>query len=91
MDSTENEKHIAVITEKLYNLDERITELAGNYNALQKSYYVLNECHHKLELGFTRMETEWKTTKGWVKWVLGGSALTFILGLVNLFKLFGWI
>jgi len=78
------QKEYAVLSEKISNIEERITELAGNHQALTKSYYVLNECHHKLELGFTRMETEWRTTKAWIKWLIGGSALSLLLNLVAL-------
>ena len=87
----ENAKNIAVILEKVDSVEDRITEQGGNYNALQKSYFVLNESHYKLEIGFAEMRAEWRTTKAWVKWLLGGSALTFLLGVVNLIKLFGWI
>jgi len=87
----ENAKNIAVILEKVESVEDRIVEQGGNYNSLQKSYFVLNESHYKLEIGFAEMRAEWRTTKAWVKWVLGGSALTFIIGVVNLVKLFGWI
>jgi len=87
----ENAKNIAVIREKIGSVEDRITEQGGNYNALQKSYFILNEHHHTLEIGFAEMRAEWRTTKAWVKWLLGGSALTFLLGIINMFKLFGWI
>jgi len=87
----DNARNIAIILEKIGNIESRIVEQGGNYNMLQKSYGVLNESHQALEIGFAEMRAEWRTTKALVKWVLGGSALTFILGLVNLFKLFGWI
>jgi len=91
----ENARNIAVILEKIANLisnlEEHIVKQGANYASLQKSYFILNESHHKLEVGFAEMRAEWRTTKAWVKWVLGGSALTFIIGVVNLVKLFGWI
>lgn len=86
-----NAKNIAIILEKFNAFSERLVEIAGSCKALEKSYGVLNECHHNLEDRLTRLETEWGFTKGLVKWLLGGSMLSLILNLVSLAKLFGVI
>ena len=65
-------------------INKRIDELA-------ESYGVLNESHQTLELGFARMETEWKTTKGWIKFIFGTSLLGFIVSLLTVLKTFGLI
>ncbi|MBU1173046.1 MAG: hypothetical protein KKD44_26080 [Proteobacteria bacterium] len=65
-------------------ISKRIDELAD-------SYKVLNEHHQLLENGFIEMKTEWKTTKTWVKYVFGTSLLGFVLGLINVLKMFGVI
>ena len=65
-------------------INKRIDELAD-------SYKILNEHHQTLENGFIEMKTEWKTTKSLVKYVLGTSLLGFMLSLLNLLKMFGWI
>ena len=84
MDAHENAIEIAVIS-------ERITELAGNYKALQKNYQVLNDCHTNLEHNFTVMQTAWSTTKNLITWVAGGSLISLIVGVLSLFKLFGYL
>lgn len=86
-----NAKNIAVILEKIKSLSERVVEMAGSYKALEKSYGVLNECHHDLEERMARLEAEWGFSKSLIKWILGGSALSLILNLVALAKLFGAI
>jgi len=65
-------------------INKRIDELA-------KSYGVLNESHQKLENGFIRLETECKTTKGWIKFIFGTSLLGFIVSLLTVLKTFGVI
>jgi len=89
MDSTENAQNIAVIRERLNSMDERIIELAGNYNALSKSYFVLNECHHKLEIGFAEMRAELRTVKAIIIWVISPTAV--IAFLIQVSKLCGVI
>ena len=44
-------------------INKRVDELASDFNSLTKSFEALNESHHTLELGFTEMRTEWKTSK----------------------------
>ena len=65
-------------------INKRIDELA-------ESYGVLNESHQALELGFARMETEWKTTKSWIKFIFGTSLLGFVVSLLTVLKTFGLI
>ena len=65
-------------------INKRIDELA-------KSYGVLNESHQNLENGFIRMETEWKTTKGWIKFIFGTSLLGFVVSLLTVLRTFGVI
>jgi len=65
-------------------INKRIDELA-------ESYGVLNESHQNLELGFARMETEWKTTKSWIKFIFGTSLLGFVVSLLTVLKTFGLI
>jgi len=72
-------------------IDERLTELVGNFKSLTKSYQVLNDSHSELEIRYTRMETEWVTAKNLLNWVIGGSALSLVIGLVTLAKLFNII
>jgi hypothetical protein len=84
-----NAKHIAIMTEKMVNISERIVEMAGSYKALEKSYVTLNECHHDLEGRMMKIETEWAFTKKLVGWILGGSAASLILNVITLAKLFG--
>ena len=72
-------------------IEERITELAGNYKTISKSYKILNECHTDLELQFTIMETEWRTAKNMITWVAGGSLISLVIGVLTLAKLFNVI
>ena len=37
------------------------------------------------------LKTEWRTAKNLLNWVAGGSLLTFIVGVVNLLKMFNVI
>lgn len=37
------------------------------------------------------LKTEWKTSKAWIQWLLGGSALGLVLSMVNLLKAFNII
>ena len=37
------------------------------------------------------LKTEWRTAKNMLNWVVGGSLLTFIVGVLNLMKMFGVI
>lgn len=83
-DIHDNSKNIAVIC-------ERLTELAGNYKALQKNYQVLNDSHTDLELGFVKMQTEWETSKKLIGWLAGGSAISLVLAIIQILKIFGVI
>jgi len=65
-------------------INKRIDDLA-------KSYGVLNESHQKLENGFIEMRTEWKTTKGWIKFIFGTSLLGFVVSLLTVLRTFGVI
>ena len=84
-----NAKNIAIILERVKTISERCTELAGNYKELEKSYGVLNECHHSLEERMGRLEAEWGFSKALIKWVLGGSMLSLALNIIMLAKQFG--
>ena len=60
--------------------NERITQL-------QKSYGVLNDCHHELELKYTRMETQLSTLFTIVKFFISpGVALMILIDLLKLGK-----
>lgn len=72
-------------------IDERLTDLAGNYKSLSKSYKILNDTHIVLEEKFTVMETEWKIAKTLLSWVAGGSFVSLIIGALTLAKLFNVI
>lgn len=65
-------------------INRRIDELV-------KSYGILNDNHQTLELGFTRMETEWKTSKSWFKFIFGTSLLGAVISLLTVLKTFGVI
>lgn len=79
MSEHENATDIAVIK-------ERLTNIADDQKQLTKSYGVLNDHHGELDNKFTKMETEWSTTKGLIKWLAGGSAVSIIIGTVQLLK-----
>ena len=72
--------------ETLEILTERITELTKDVKSLAKSYKILNDNHHKLELGYTELRTEWETNKSWIKWILGSSLIGTLVGIVSLLK-----
>jgi len=80
LDINENQKNIAVLTEKISNI-------AVDQHNLFKSYKVLNDCHVNLERKFTIMETEWRTAKNMLNWIAGGSLLTFIISALSLLKM----
>ncbi len=65
-------------------INKRIDDLA-------ESYKVLNEHHHDLDNHFTEMRTEWDTTKGLVKFILGTSLTGLLLSLATVLKTFGVI
>ena len=65
-------------------INKRIDELV-------KSYGVLNDSHQTLENGFIRMETEWKTSKAWFKFIFSTSLLGFLVSLLTVLKTFGVI
>lgn len=79
MSEHENATDIAVIK-------ERLTNIADDQKQLTKSYGVLNDHHGELDNKFTKMETEWSTTKGLIKWLVGGSAVSIIIGAAQLLK-----
>ena len=73
------QKDIAVLTERIKHIDSRITTLGGNYQALTKSYKVLNDNHHKLELDMTELSTQIKTCTALLKWLISPAML---IGLI---------
>ena len=81
MDAHENAKDIAVIS-------ERMTNIADDQRQLAKSYKVLNDHHGELDTKFTKMETEWSTTKDLIRWLVGGSAMSLLVGIIQLLKIF---
>jgi len=81
MDEHENAKDIAVIKEQLKQNGEELT-------LLRKSYGVLNDFHGNMERQLTVIQTEWNTTKGLIKWLAGGSAVSVIVGVIQLLKMF---
>jgi len=70
-------------------INKRVDELTSDFNSLAKSFEVLNESHHTLELGFTEMRTEWKTTKSWIKFIFGTSLAGLMVSLLTILKTFG--
>jgi len=72
--------------------NEKVLEMINNrIDELVKSYGILNDSHQTLENGFIRMETEWKTTKGWIKFIFGTSLLGLVVSLASVLKMFGLI
>jgi len=79
------QKEIAVLHQKIEHVEERITELAGNYQAIQKSYYILNEHHHQLEIAVATLRAELGTVSAIIKWILSP---TVVIGfLIQLAKI----
>ncbi len=72
-------------------INKRIDEVTLDLNSLAKSFEALNDSHHTLELGFTEMRTEWKTTKGWIKFIFGTSLAGLMVSLLTILKMFGLI
>ena len=70
-------------------INKRIDELTSDYNSLTESFSALNDAHHTLELGFTEMRSEWKTTKSWVKFIFGTSLLGAVVSILTVLKTFG--
>ena len=65
------------VRELLEYTNERITEL-------KQSYLVLNECHHTLEIKFTKLETTLSTLVKLVKFFIApGTALLVLLELLK--------
>ena len=72
--------------------NEKVLEMINKrIDELVKSYGILNDSHQTLENGVIRMETEWKTTKGWIKFIFGTSLLGFVVSLLTVLKTFGLI
>ena len=72
--------------------NEKVLEMINKrIDELVKSYGILNDSHQTLENGFIRMETEWKTTKGWIKFIFGTSLLGLVVSLLTVLKMFGVI
>ena len=72
-------------------INKRIDELTSDFHSLTKSVGVLNDSHHKTDLAVARIETEWKTTKSLIKFILGTSLLGFVASLLTILKIFGVI
>ena len=53
----------AVLAEKIEHIEERITEIAGNFQVLTKSVKVLNDNHHQLELDTAKLKASFATIK----------------------------
>ena len=73
------QKDIAVLKERIKHIDDRITTLGGNYQALKKSYAVLNDHHHQLEMDILKLDTKISTVVNLVKWLISPA---MILGLI---------
>ena len=72
--------------------NEKVLEMINRrIDELVKSYGILNDSHQTLENGFIRMETEWKTTKGWIKFIFGTSLLGLVASILTILKMFGVI
>ena len=70
-------------------VNKRIDELTSDFNSLTKSFSALNDSPHTLELGFTKMETELKTTKSWIKFIFGTSLLGAVVSQLTVLRTFG--
>ena len=69
------QRDIAVLSERIEHIDERITELGGNFQAIQKSYFILNEHHHKLEINVATLRAELGTIRAIIQWVISPTVL----------------
>ena len=79
------QRDIAVLSERMGHIEERITELGGNFQAIQKSYYILNEHHHQLEIAVATLRAELGTVSAIIKWILSP---TVVIGfLIQLAKI----
>lgn len=67
-----DEIDIAVIQEKLKNIDERVTELSN-------SYKILNDNHHQLELDMMELDTQISTIANLVKWIISPGMIIALL------------
>ena len=79
------QRDIAVLSERIEHIDERITELGGNFQAIQKSYYILNEHHHKLEINVATLRAELGTVRAIIQWVISPTVLIgFLIQLARI-------
>ena len=72
-------------------INKRIDEVHDRIDDLTTSYKVLNESHGTLENGFIEMKTEWNGVKTLGKYIFGTSLLAFLVGVLNVLKLWGVI
>ena len=72
-------------------INKRIDELTSDFHSLTSSVKTLNDSHHKTDLVITRIDTEWKTTKSWIKFIFGTSLLGLVVSLLTILKMFGVI
>ena len=72
-------------------INKRIDEVHNRIDNLAESYKVLNDSHSALENNYIEMNAEWKTLKTLAKYIFGANIFVFIIGLLNVLKLFGVI
>ena len=83
------QKDIAVLTERIKHIDKRITEIDGSCKSLKKSYNILNDHHHKIELDMNTLSTELKTCSTLIKWLVSPAMIIGLL--IQLARLGGLI
>ena len=75
----------AVLTERIKHIEERITMLGVNYAVLTKSYNVLNDHHHTLEMNVMQLDTKLSTCVSLIKWLISPAMIiALILELARL-------
>ena len=76
-------------------INKRIDDLYDVCESLAQSYKILNDAHGNLELKVTNrltsIETEWKTTKSWVKFLAGTSLAGTLVSILTVLRTFGVI
>ena len=71
---------ITITNDRINLINDRITNLQSNYQ-------VLNECHHDLELKFTKMETRMDTLVKLIQFfVAPGTAVVILIELLKAVK-----
>lgn len=65
------------------NVDTRFNKMETTFHGPNGNGGIVADIHI--------LKTEWQTSKAWMKWLLGSSAIGLILSIANILKLFGII